>query len=141
MKNQFCLLTSLGLVLSCFSLPVAAKSVWLECGKDRFYLDEEKREYSTTRNNEVIQGSAVFFPSQIDFSVPLATFGNDGSGIRYDYSINRKTLEYQKKVMSRRVMSLSFAYSDTGWVQQKGDHSLTVGTCKVIKNPTEGNKI
>jgi hypothetical protein len=135
------LLIPFGFLTLLYSLPISAKSIWLECGKYKFNLNENKREYSTTLLNKVVQGNAVFFPSQIDFSVPLVTYDNEGSGIRYDYSINRKTLEYQIKVMSRSVISTSFSYSDTGWVQQKGDHSLTIGTCKIIKNPTESNKI
>lgn len=124
-----------------FSLPISAKSVWLECGKNKFNLNEDKKEYSTILSNKLVQGNAVFFPSQISFSVPLVSIGDKGGGIRYDYSIDRKTLEYKMVVMSRRVVSTSFSYYDTGWVQQNGDHSLEVGTCKIIKNPTEGNKI
>jgi hypothetical protein len=129
----------IGFLLLLYVSPSLAKSIWLECGKDKFNLDDDKREYSTTMGNRIIQGSAVFFPTQIDFSVPLFTYKDGLGGIRYDYSINRKTLEYQMKVMSRIVYtSTSF---DSGWVQQKGEHSFTTGTCKIIKNPTEGNKI
>ena len=126
-------------------MPVLAKSGWLECDY-WFYLNEEKEEYTTTLMGQVIKGNATFFPNYVILSVPLPVDLNRESvpqelNIRYDYSINRKTLFYQKRVMMRVITRLSVPYSDTGWIQQQGDHSLRSGTCKIPKNVKEGNRI
>lgn len=133
--RKYLLSIPIGFLFLIYSSPSSAKSIWLECGGTEFNLDDSKREYSTTIGYSVFQGSAIFFPTQIDFSVPIY-INEKGGGFRYDYSINRKTLEYQKKSMNRFITSLR----DTGWVQQEGS-SLTTGTCKIIKSPTKGNQI
>lgn len=131
--RRFLLSIPFGFLLLIYSTPSLAKSIWLECGVVKFNLDDDKREYSTTYGEKLIQGSAMFFPSQISFSVPLLTF-DSGGGIRHDYSIDRKTLEYQV-ILSHRFFPGTPV--DIGWEQDK----TTTGTCKIIKNPAEGNKI
>ena len=131
-----------GLFLLMHSISVSAKSVWLECGEYQFNLDENRREYTTKIQlgrlpTKLVQGTATFFPSHINFSVPTLIFP-DGGGIQNDFSINRKTLEYQQPTMSRDI---SYITGDTGWVLQKRSNNPKIGICRVIKNQAEGNKI
>lgn len=121
--------------------PVAmpsAKSKWLECGGYTINLDEEKEKYSAKLASFLYQGKATFFPQQITFDI-LWLEAVNGGGEKKSFSINRKDLSFQIKNLSRtnlgRVGSLN---TDTGWVQ-KGE--TQEGSCKVIKNPTEENKI
>jgi hypothetical protein len=120
--------------------PVEAKSIWLKCGNQVINLDSTKEIFSLTMINKVYQGRAVFNPGQIDFEYKWVDFGK-GDGLKYAYSIDRKSLEYTKTSLDRFVLG----FSDSGWVPQKSTEESPnpeFGKCSIIKTPpTAGNKI
>jgi hypothetical protein len=116
--------------------PVNAKSFWLKCGRYVVNLDSDKERYSMELDvlKKVYQGSIVFNPKQINFEVKLSSLAN-GSGTRYDFVINRKTLDYERKTMVNSVLGFG---TDKGW---ETIGTPETGKCSFVKNPTEGNKI
>jgi hypothetical protein len=99
-------------------------------------LDSDKERYSMELDvlKKVYQGSIVFNPKQINFEVKLSSLPN-GSGTRYDFLINRKTLDYERKTMVNSVFGFG---TDKGW---ETIGTPETGKCYFVKNPTEGNKI
>jgi hypothetical protein len=116
--------------------PANAKSFWLKCGRYVVNLDSDKERYSMELDvlKKVYQGSVVFNPKQINFEVKLSSLPN-GSGTRYDFVINRKTLDYERKTMVNSVLGFG---TDKGW---ETIGTPETGKCSFVKNPTEGNKI
>jgi hypothetical protein len=130
--------TNLFLAILCIfsaALPVSAKSVWLKCGNYQIELDSDRERYSIELS-KLYQGSAIFNPSQINFNV-LWFSGPYGDGTRYEFAIDRKSLDYTKQVVSRINLP---GFSDTGW---RAEASKTErGKCMIMKNPpTKGNQI
>jgi len=112
--------------------PAEAKSIWLKCGKQEINLDSEKERFSLTLNKEVYQGRAIFNPGQINFEFQWL---NDVIGMKYAYSIDRKSLKYIQTTLGRYGDRWDPLISDT-------TTNPRIGTCSIMKQPpTAGNKI
>lgn len=132
-------LVAAALVGASFALanPVEAKSIWLKCGNQEINLDSERERFSLTHIGSVWQGPAMFSPSQIDFEFQYLVLPG-GGGAKASYVIDRKSLNYTKKMLTRIVLG---HYSDTGWEPQNNDNP-EVGKCSIMKTPpTAGNQI
>jgi hypothetical protein len=119
-----------------FVQPANAKSFWLKCGMYVINLDSDKERYSMQIDllKKVYQGPAVFNPQQINFEVIYTSLPN-GGGTRFDFGINRKTLDYERKSLVNVVLGFG---TDKGW---ETIGLPQTGKCSFVKNPTEGNKI
>jgi len=116
-------------------LPASAKTTWLKCGNYEIKLDDEKERYYL-QLSKLHQGSAVFNPQQIDFQVEVFK-GAYQDGIRYEFKIDRKSLQYTKDVVSRLHLP---GFSDTGWKSEPA--KAESGKCVIMKQPpTSGNQI
>lgn len=109
--------------------PAEAKSIWLKCGEQAINLDSAKERFSLTSGSEVFQGRATFSPGQINFEFALIAT-DAGSGVKRAYAIDRKSLKYTEKLMSK--------FMSSGW----STSSSTAGKCSIMKTaPTAGNQI
>ena len=116
-------------LLSLCASPSYAKSLWLRCGGAEINLDTDRQQYNIEHLRTVYQGKASFFPNQISFEYRLLNDGY-GGGLRTDYVIDRKTLEYTRTTMIKGILDRKWAPGNS-----------TTGVCELIPNPTQGNKI
>jgi len=128
-----------------------AKSLWLKCGEEVINLDTDKQQYNIETRTKVVQGKASFFPNQINFVYQWLNDGH-GGGLRSDYVIDRKTLEYTKTTMRKDTLleSVRPLYESVGiykpnpyrdWAPFSSSPNPTTGVCKLIPDPTQENKI
>ena len=120
--------------------PADAKPIWLECGSQVINLDSSKERFSLTSGDKIYQGRATFNPGQIDFEYQWYE-SPGGGGLKFAYSIDRKSLKYIKTSLHRIVL----LYSDSGWEPQSGSIKYPnpkLGKCFIMKTPpTSGNQI
>ena len=133
-------------LLSLCASPSYAKSLWLNCGEEVINLDTDKQQfYIETRGlfKGRNQGRASFFPNQISFEYQWYD-NRRGGGLRLDYVINRKTLEYSRTHMRKdawNLPSMYTSYKDWAPDNEGGIPATTTGVCKLIPNPSQRNKI
>ena len=117
--------------------PAEAKSIWLKCGKQEINLDSARERFSLAFTKEVYQGRAMFSPGQIDFEFQWLGFGDSKGGIKYTYSIDRKSLEYTQTTL--------YSILGSPWEPQQNadkNSSPRFGKCLIMKTPpTADNKI
>jgi hypothetical protein len=98
-------------------------------------LDSAKERFSLTRNDKIYQGQAIFSPGQINFEFQWLVV--PGAGLKFAYSINRKSLAYTKTTRH------SILGGD--WEQQENTTKTPnpeFGKCLIMKTPpTVGNQI
>ena len=115
--------------------PAEARSIWLKCGEQEINLDCERERFSLAFVDKVYQGRAMFSPGQIDFEFNSVSFPR-GGGIRFAYSIDRKSLKYTQTSL--------FSIDGDRYEPQISDKFVNprIGTCSIMKQPpTAGNKI
>ena len=116
--------------------PVAAKSIWLNCGGTQINLDSQKERFTLTTLGKIYQGVAMFSAGQIDFEYQWYTESPpyQTDGLKAAITINRKTLEYTNITMKKDALA-----GITQWTKFSKTYN---DKCTIIKNPpTAGNKI
>ena len=122
------------LVFTSLSIPSYAKSVWFLCGSQRIYLDEEKNEYVVEDDDMSYKGIASFFPSSVKFGLVWREWSPNQYGIKYGWSIDRKTLYYIR--ITEINQDTKGFITNKGWVKNAEQN----GFCKIIKDPYRDKK-
>ena len=118
--------------------PAEAKSVWIKCRYQEISLDSEKERYSLIFIDKIYQGPAFFSPERIEFEY-ITTEPVGQTGVKLAWTIDRKTLNYTRRGMSRYVIP---GVADTGWKIEAYPGNTQTGKCSIMKTPpTAGNQI
>lgn len=126
------------------ALPVFANSVWLECSGHLVGLNEANKTYIVNDDyvtdkgagkvwGKWFQGSAIFRPHQVEFTI-TETLQNRGSSyiLRNRLVISRVDLRYDRYFSKKK--------NDENWTIESAGFNPT-GTCTVTKDPGIKNKI
>jgi hypothetical protein len=122
-----------------FTLPVCSKEIWLQCGDQQLFLNEQKETVSTEVDGLVVKSAASFFPKQINFEIKKAP-PREGRLVVFArdlWLIDRSNLSCSKTSQ----VGHSIFRGSISWMPEGPGNGIRNGTCKLIPSPTKNNLI
>ena len=87
-----------GLFLPLLAHSAHSKEIWLSCGGQSVALDSDIKTFSLQSGETVVQGVAIFYPTQINFESVGNTGQKFNSKFRNKWAIDRRTLSYTREL-------------------------------------------